>query len=332
MSTMSTPVRWGILATGGIATQFVTDLRLAADDAEVVAVGSRTAEAAERFAATHGIPRAHPSWADLAADPDVEIVYVAGPHSAHHAAAHAMLSAGKAVLCEKPITINTAQAEDLIATARAHNVFLAEAMWMWTNPAVRHAARLLADGAIGEATSLAADFSFPSDAGPEHRLRNPALAGGALLDIGVYPLALAQLLFGTPATVQSTARLSDQGVDDVTAILLGYPTGGHALLSASYLNYGTIAATITGTAGHLVLPYRFFRALSVELHRPDGTVEVTDLPVEGSGLRFPAIEAGRCLRDGLLESPLLPHADTLAVMRVMDEIRTQIGLTYPSER
>src|SRR5215831_612602 len=125
MATMSTPVRWGILATGGIATEFVTDLRLA-PDAEVVAVGSRTAEAAGRFAAEHGIPRAHPSWADLAADPDVEIVYVAGPHSAHHAAAHAMLSAGKAVLCEKPLTINTAQAEDLIATARAHNVFLAE--------------------------------------------------------------------------------------------------------------------------------------------------------------------------------------------------------------
>jgi predicted dehydrogenase len=331
MATMSKPVRWGILATGGIATEFVTDLRLA-PDAEVLAVGSRSAEAADRFAATHGIPRAYPTWAALAADPDVEIVYVAGPHVAHYAAAKAILSAGKAVLCEKPITINAAEAEDLVATAKANDVFLAEAMWMWTNPAVRRCAQLASDGAIGDVTGLAADFSFPSGAGPEHRLANPALGGGALLDLGVYVLALAQLLSGAPETVAATARLSDQGVDETTGILLGYPGGRHALLSVSYTTFGTITATVTGTAGRLVLPHRFFRARAVEIHPADGPVESIELPAEGSGLRFPAIEAGRCLRAGLTESPLLPHADTLAVMRTMDRIRAQIGVVYPSER
>ena len=332
MLVMTTPVRWGILATGGIATEFVTDLRLVPDDASVVAVGSRSAEAAERFGATWDIPHRHGSWADLAADPDVEIVYVAGPHVAHHAAARMMLAAGKAVLCEKPITINTAQAEDLVATAKANNVFLAEAMWMWTNPAVRRCAELAASGVIGDVTGLAADFSFPADVGPEHRLANPDLGGGAVLDLGVYVLALAQLMFGTPDSVRATARLSDLGVDETTGILLGYPDGRHALLSTSWRNFGTISATLTGTTGHLVLPYRFFRARAVEIHTADGAVEVIDMPVEGSGLRFPAVEAGRCLREGLIESPLLPHTDTLAVMRAMDEIRRQVGVVYPQER
>src|ERR1051326_6123213 len=149
---------------------------------------------AQRFAAEHGIPRAYGNWLALAEDPAVDIVYVAGPHPAHHPAARLMLAAGKAVLCEKPLTLDTAQAEGLAAAAREHRVFLAEAMWMRTIPAVRRAAELAADGTIGQVAAVTADFSFASQAGPEHRIRDAELGGGALLDLGVYPLAFAQLI------------------------------------------------------------------------------------------------------------------------------------------
>lgn len=329
---MSTPVRWGVIATGGIAAKFVADLAMVTD-ARVVAVASRSPEPARRFAAEHGIERAYDSWQALADDPDVEIVYVAGPHVAHHAATHAMLSAGKAVLCEKPITLSGVQAEDLAATAAAHKVFLAEAMWMRTIPAVRRAADLVASGAIGEVRAVAADFSFNADAAPEHRLRDPALGGGALLDVGVYPIAFAQLILGTPATVQATARLTPEGVDETTGVLLGYPNGAHAALSCSFGANGPVAATITGTEGHIALPNPFYRGhhLTVQQGR-DGATERIDLPFDGVGLRFPAIEAGECLRAGRTESSLLPLADTLAVMRTMDAVRAQIGVVYPGER
>ncbi|HEY9484799.1 MAG TPA: Gfo/Idh/MocA family oxidoreductase, partial [Micromonosporaceae bacterium] len=221
---MTDPIRWGIVATGRVAAKFVSDLGIV-DDAEILAVASRSDDSAGRFATEHHIPRPYGTWEALAADPDVDIVYIADPHSAHHAAARMMLEAGKAVLCEKPITLNAPQTEDLLAVAAKHHVFLAEAMWTRTIPAVRRIVDLVADGAIGEVTAVSADLSFAAAIGPEHRLRNPALGGGALLDLGVYPLALAQLFLGSPDTVSASARLSPEGVDAGTGILLGYRPG-----------------------------------------------------------------------------------------------------------
>ena len=328
------PIRWGIVATGGIATKFVTDLRLV-PDAAAVAVASRSDVTAQKFAAEHGIPHAYGNWLALAEDPEVDIVYVAGPHPAHHPAARLMLAAGKAVLCEKPITLDTAQADDLVAVAHEHRVFLAEAMWMRTIPAVRQAVELAASGAIGQVAAVTADFSFSASAGPEHRIRNPELGGGALLDVGIYPLAFAQLILGNPDTAAATARLWPEGTDAATALLLGY-TGGplprHAALTCASDAEGPLTGFIYGTEGHIALDPPYYRTKAFSVHRERGaTVERHEVPYDGNGLRFPAIEAGRCLREGLIESPLLPHADTLAVMRAMDAIRAQIGVRYPHE-
>ncbi|MGW4970995.1 Gfo/Idh/MocA family protein, partial [Streptomyces albidoflavus] len=207
----SAPVRWGVLATGAMAAAFTEDLRQL-PDAEVVAVGSRTAASARRFADRFGIPRAHGSWAEFAADDQVDVVYVAAPHSEHLRAAGMCLEAGRAVLCEKPLALSARQAGELVALARERDVFLMEGMWMWCNPLVRRLAALVADGAVGEVRTVSADFGLPGPFPPGHRLLDPARGGGALLDLGVYPVAFAQLLLGEPERVTARAALSAEGV------------------------------------------------------------------------------------------------------------------------
>jgi predicted dehydrogenase len=327
---MSAHIRWGILATGGIATKFTEDLRLV-PDARAVAVASRRAEPAERFAAVHDIPRAHGSWQALAEDPDVDVVYVAGPHVAHHAATKLMLEAGKPVLCEKPFTLTSVQARDLVETARANKVFLAEAMWMRANPAVRRALALVSDGAIGNLRYIHADFGISAPPDPRHRLRDPRLGGGALLDLGVYPVTLAQLFAGAPSGIQATASLTDQGVDDTTGVLLSYESGAHAALSCSISSSGPVIATITGQTGYITLPFPFYRAQELVVSRAGQDPEHEIHGYDGNGLRIQAIEVGRCLREGLLESPLFPLADTLSVMETLDRVRELVGVAYPAD-
>jgi predicted dehydrogenase len=327
-ATMRT-IRWGVLATGGIASRFAEDLRLV-PDARAVAVASRTPEAAARFAQTHGIDRTYGSWQALAEDPEVDIVYVGTPHVAHHQAAKLMLTHGKAVLCEKPVTINADQAHDLVDTARANNVFFAEALWTRTIPAVLRMMELIKDGAIGEVGMVTADFSRHTDVEPGHRLRDPRLGGGALLDLGVYPIGFAQMVLGDPAGVQAVAKLSPEGVDQTAGVLLTYPNGATAMATCSLAVDGSTTATVSGTDGRIDLPPGFHNPSELTLHR-DGSDQRETYAYEGNGLRFQAIEAGRCLREGLIESPLLPLADTLTVMRTMDRARVLIGVTYPDE-
>ena len=196
------PVRWGVLGTGGIAGTFAADL-VRVPGAELSAVGSRSAESAAAFAHRHGFARAYGSWAELAADDDLDVVYVATPHAVHYDAVLTCLTGGKSVLCEKPMTLDLVSSAHLVQEARARGLFLMEAMWMRCNPAVRRIAELVRDGAIGELVSVHADFGLQGPFEATHRLRDPELGGGALLDLGVYPLNLAHLVLGTPATVQS---------------------------------------------------------------------------------------------------------------------------------
>lgn len=322
-------IRWGILATGSIAATFTEDL-LTLDDAEVVAVGSRTAGAAREFADRYGIPRAYGSWAGLAADADVDIVYIATPHSAHHAAAALCLDAGKAVLCEKPLTLDAAQAEDLFRRAEAGGVFFMEAMWTRCVPAVLRMAELVRAGAIGEPRLVTADFSVTFDSGPEHRMRNPALGGGALLDLGVYPLAISRLVLGEPSAVRAVATLTPEGVDATTAMTLLHPGGGVSALTCSISADGTWSATISGSEGRIEFGRGFTSPTGFTVHRGDDVVERVEVPYLAQGMVHEAIEAQRCLRAGLVESPLAPWSETLGVMRTMDDIRAQIGVAYPS--
>ncbi|MBB2909884.1 putative dehydrogenase [Streptosporangium becharense] len=323
-------IKWGILATGGIAATFTEDLKRL-PDAEVVAVGSRTAESARAFADRHGIPRAHGSWAELAADPEVDIVYVANTQNAHYDAVRTCLEAGKAVLCEKAFTLNRAEAAKLVDLARERGLFLMEAMWMRCIPAIRKIMELVEGGAVGPVNTVHADFGISVEVGPGHRLRSPELGGGSLLDLGVYPISFAYLVLGVPDRIQSWARLTPEGVDDNTGVLLGYDRGAVALLSCGLATHSPVTASISGPLGRIELPHLFFRPDTFTLHRTEGEPETFHVPYEGSGMLHEAVEAMRCLREGLVESPLVPWEATLDVMGVMDEIRAQVGVRFPGE-
>ncbi|MFF0554879.1 Gfo/Idh/MocA family protein [Streptomyces sp. NPDC004266] len=323
-------VRWGILATGGIAERFTADL-LTLDGAEVVAVASRAEASAKAFAERFGIPRAYGEWAGLFADEDVDVVYVATPHHAHRAAAGLALEAGKAVLCEKALTLNAREAEELVTLSRDRGLFLMEAMWMYCNPLVRRIAELVRDGAIGEVRTVQADFGIagPFDAG--HRLRDPAVGGGALLDLGVYPVSFAQLLLGEPSAVHAHARLSPEGVDLNTGMLLGWDSGASALLSCSLEADTPLTASVTGTKGRIDVPRGFFFPERFTLLRDGAEPEEYVNEDDPHSLRHEAAEVMRCLRGGGTESPLVPLDGSLAVMRTLDAVRDRIGVRYPAE-
>ncbi|MFI1729339.1 Gfo/Idh/MocA family protein [Streptomyces acidicola] len=327
------PVRWGVLATGGIAASFTADL-VDLPDAEVVAVASRSTESAKAFAERFGIARAYGEWGALAEDADVDVVYVATPHSAHRAAAGLCLEAGRNVLCEKAFTLNAREAGELVALAKERGSFLMEAMWMYCNPLVRRMAGMVRDGVIGEVRTVQADFGLAGPFPPSHRLRDPAQGGGALLDLGVYPVSFAQLLLGEPSDVTARAVLSDEGVDLQTGALLSYESGALASVHCSITGGTATSASVTGSQGRIDIPDGFFFPDHFVLHR-DGQAPETFRADPSAGprnsLKHEAREVMRALRAGETESPLVPLEGTLAVMRTLDAIRDRVGVRYPGE-
>ncbi|MET8574974.1 Gfo/Idh/MocA family oxidoreductase [Streptomyces sp. NPDC005012] len=330
---MAETVRWGILATGGIAAAFAGDL-VDLPDAELVAVGSRSQESADAFAERFGIARAYGDWASLAADEEVDVVYVATPHTAHRAAAGLCLEAGRNVLCEKPFTLNLREAEELVALARERKRFLMEGMWTACNPLVRRMKQLVDDGAIGEIRTVQADFGLAGPFPVAHRLRDPQQGGGALLDLGVYPIAFAQMLLGEPARVTAQSVLSPEGVDLQTGAVLGWESGALALVHCSIVGATGTTASVTGTRGRIDVPDGFFQADRFVLHREGREPEEFALAA-GDGLRssfrHEALEVMRAIRAGETESPLVPLDATLAVMRTLDTVRARTGVRYPGE-
>jgi predicted dehydrogenase len=326
-------VRWGILATGGIAAAFTADL-VDLPDAEVVAVASRSEASAKAFAERFGIERAYGDWDALAEDADIDVVYVATPHAAHRAAAGLCLTAGRNVLCEKAFTLNTREAEELVGLAKEHGRFLMEAMWMYCNPLVRRLKALVDDGAIGEVRTVQADFGLAGPFPPSHRLRDPAQGGGALLDLGVYPVSFAHLLLGEPSDVTAKAVLSEEGVDLQTGALLSWDSGALASLHCSLTGGTATIASVTGSLGRIDIPNGFFHPDRFVLHRDGRDPEefVAD-PADGprNSLKHEAREVMRALRAGETESPLVPLEGTLAVMRTLDAVRDRIGVRYPGE-
>ncbi|MFJ4618349.1 Gfo/Idh/MocA family protein [Streptomyces sp. NPDC088812] len=326
-------VRWGILATGGIAAAFTADL-IDLPDAEVVAVASRTETSARAFAERFGIPRAYGDWESLAWDEDIDVVYVATPHSAHRSAAGLCLKAGRNVLCEKPFTLNVREAEELVALARDNGRFLMEAMWMNCNPLIRRLKTLVDDGAIGEVRTVQADFGLEGPFPPSHRLRDPAQGGGALLDLGVYPVSFAQLLLGEPSGVSARAVLSAEGVDLQTVAALSWDSGALAALHCSLVGGTGTSASVTGSRGRIDIPSGFFHPDRLVLHRAGrDPEEFTADPADGprTTMRHEAREVMRALRARETESPLVPLDGTLAVLRTLDTIRRDIGVRYPGE-
>ncbi|HSN07045.1 MAG TPA: Gfo/Idh/MocA family oxidoreductase [Candidatus Angelobacter sp.] len=325
---MSDVVRWGVIGTGGIASMFVRDLELLPGH-RTVAVGSRSAQSADAFGDRHAIAHRHASYADLAADPDVDAVYVATPHPGHRDAALVAIGGGKAVLVEKPFTMDAAEARSLVAAARDRGTFLMEAMWTRFLPHMAAVRDILASGRLGEIVLVTADHGqwFAEDAA--FRLFAPHLGGGALLDLGVYPVSFASMVLGAPSSVHAVSDPSFTPVDAQTSMVLRYAGGAHASLTTTLRASTPCLASVSGTEGRLEIMSTFYRPAPFRVVMRDGTVEEHDIPVAGHGMRFEAAEVSRCLTEGLPESPLMPLDETVAVMETLDEVRRQIGLEYP---
>jgi predicted dehydrogenase len=324
--------RWGVIGTGGIAGSFVTDLGLL-PDTEVVAVGSRSQDSADAFGDEFDIARRHPSYQNLVDDPDVDVVYVSTPHPWHFPAAMLAIQAGKAVLCEKPFTLNAREGEELIAAARRHGVFLMEAMWTRFLPNMVRIRELLAGDTLGDIRTVQADHGQWFRHDPGHRLLNPDLGGGALLDLGIYPVSFASMVLASPSAVTAISTPASTGVDAQTSMLLAYEGGAHAVLTTTLEARSPNRATIVGTLARIEIDAVWYRPTTFTVAALDGTViERYDEAHEGGGLRHQAAEVARCLADGRLESAVMPLDETLSVMRTLDEVRRQIGLVYPSER
>jgi predicted dehydrogenase len=329
---MTERLRWGIIGTGGIATAFANDLQLL-DDAELVAVGSRAQDTADAFGAKAGARNRHPSYESLVGDPDVDAVYVSTPHPGHHSATRLALEAGKPVLCEKPFMLNVAEADDVIGLAGSRGLFLMEAMWARFLPHMVRIREILAAGTLGRIVTVQADHGQWFAYDPAFRLFAPGLGGGALLDLGVYPISFASSVLGPPRRVTAVGDLTDTDVDGQTSVLLQYAGGAQAVLTTTLWAAGPNRAAIVGTDARIEIDGTWYTPTSFSvLDRDDQVLERFDEPRVGHGLRYQAAEVARCLRAGLTESPVLPLEESRSVMATMDEVRRQIGLTYPGEQ
>jgi predicted dehydrogenase len=313
----TTPLRWGIMGTGGIAGAFAEDLTLTGSGV-VAAVGSRTAEGAGAFADRFGIETRHSGYEALANDPGIDVVYVATPHPMHHANARLALEAGKPVLVEKPFTMNAEEARDLVALARERGLFLMEAMWTRFLPHIRHVRELLPR--LGDVVTVTADHGqwFAED--PAFRLFAPELGGGALLDLGIYPVSFASMILGAPERVLSLATPAFTGVDAQTSMLLGYAGGAQAVLSCTLRAVTPTPATIVGTDARIEIEGPFYAPASFTLIPREGDRSRFEYVDEGRGLRHQADEVALRLAAGETESPHMPLDETVSIMTTMDQV------------
>ncbi|RXZ80851.1 gfo/Idh/MocA family oxidoreductase [Paenibacillaceae bacterium] len=320
--TRNQTINWGILGPGSIAHSFVKDLHHVAD-AKVVAVGSRTLDNAERFAKQHHIAKAYGSYASLIEDAEVDIIYIATPHAAHAANMLACLRAGKAVLCEKPFTMNGQEAEEIVHYAKQAKVFLMEAMWTRFLPAVVQARKWIDSGRIGEVRMLTANFGFRAHRDESSRLFDPRLGGGALLEVGIYPISFASMMFGqAPAAIATHAHIGATGIDEHFSALFTYSEGRTAVLNSSIGLHLANDAYIYGTDGYIHLPV-FLAAQSASLYVNGAFAETFVYEGAEAGYAFEAAEATRCLQAGLSESSIMPLDETLQIMQTLDAVKQQ---------
>jgi predicted dehydrogenase len=302
------------------------------DDAKLVAVASRTQASADKFGDEFGVPHRHIGAAELARNAEVDVVYVATPHPMHKDNTLQCLAGGKAVLCEKPFAMNFLEAEEMVAAARAKNLFLMEAMWMYCFPAMAKVREIVNSGAIGEVRQVHSNFCFRADENESSRLLNPDLGGGALLDVGIYNVSLARMVYQRqPARIVSMAHLGETGVDEQSAVILGYDNGALAILTSAVRTDTCNEATIYGTDGYIKMPGEFWAPKKIIVKTSQSEEEFA-FDYVGEGYHYEAAEVMNCLRKGQLESSLVPLDTTLEIMKTMDSIRKQCGLVYPMEK
>ncbi len=322
MNQPAQPLRWGILGTGGIAHTFASDLQLT-DSGVVSAVGSRSQASANRFADAHDIPAAHPSYAALVADPDVDVIYVATPHPMHRDNAILALEAGKPVLVEKPFAMNASEAREIVSVARARGLFAMEAMWTRFLPHMAVVRDWLAEGHLGAVLTVTADHGqwFAQDR--ESRLFAPELGGGALLDLGIYPVSFAAMVLGTPDRILALGDPAFTGVDAQTSMLFGYAGGAQAVLTCTLAARSATRAAIVGADARIEIDGDFYAPTAVTLVPREGEPTRVAAAHEGRGLRHQADEVARCLAAGERESPLMGLDETIAIMETMDAVLAQ---------
>lgn len=318
-------MRWGLVSPGGIARKFARDLRIA-DNARLAVVASRALSRAQAFAAEFGAERATDDLSTLANDSSVDIVYIASPHNAHFEAARLLLEAGKPVLCEKPLTVNAAQSRSLIEISRRRGVFLMEAVWTRFLPIYQRVREWLDAGRIGEPQLVSSSFCVKMPYDPENRWFNPALAGGGLLDLGVYNLTMTQWVFGAePEQVAAIARFAPTGVDDLLSASLRYSGGRMAQFTCGMAARSDNNLVIAGDKGFIRVASMFHQSTEALLSVGKGKeTETAHEPFRGEGFEYEIEEAMRCVREGRIESPKIPHADTLATMELIDTILSQV--------
>ncbi|MHC1740105.1 MAG: Gfo/Idh/MocA family protein [Anaerolineaceae bacterium] len=327
---MANKIRWGIIGAGYIAGKFAQALSFI-PEAEVYAVASRSRKSAEKFAQENNVSMVHDSYQALFDDPKVDVVYIATINTAHRENCLAAIKAGKPILCEKPFMVNSKEAEEVIALAKEHKVFLMEALWTRFIPAFIKARQMWEDGVIGELYTVTSEFGFICEKTSSNPLYDLALAGGSFLDVGAYPVSMAHIVFGEPDTVIGHASFGSSEIDEQAGMLFGYRGGQMALGYSSFKVESPKEAIIVGTKGYIRIHSPFFCPSGFTLHLNDQDPQIFEVPYVGNGWNYEAVEVMNCLRDGKLESDLVPHKETLALMRTMDRYRLQIGLKFPGE-
>ena len=320
------PIRWGFLGAGGIAASMAADLHHGNN--MLYAVAARDADRAAAFAARFGASHSHGDYLSVVEDPEVDIVYIATTHPFHREQALMAIDAGKHVLIEKPLTLNASHAREVLTAASDKGVFAMEAVWMRANPLILKAQELVAQGVIGDVVAVHADFSIEVGFDPAHRLFDLANGGGALLDLGVYPMHFASLFLGRPDTQQVLGTLSPTGSDATVALQWGYDSGATAQLRCATTAWTPGRATIAGTAGSISVEPWFLNPRRLVVTTSEGESRV-DGEETAYGPQIEEVE--RCLRAGVLESPRVPHADTIAILELIDQARADLGVRYPAE-
>ena len=321
-------LRWGFLSAGGIATAVAEDFQIAG--LTIQAVGARDFAKANQFADKFNIPNRHQGYETLVKDPDVDIIYISTLHPFHKRDALLALNAGKHILLEKPFTINAREAREIEALAKSKKLFVMEAMWTRFLPSMDAIFDVINSGVLGEIELLIADHSQALTHIP--RLVERELGGGALLDLGIYPISLAHRIFGKPSAITAKARLNHEKVDATTSMIFEYAGGKQAAMTTSFLGAGPVTATVLGSLGRIEIDKSFYGQTSFKVFNRNGEViKSYDEKIKGEGRQYQAIHVEECVRNGLTESPVMSLRESVEIMEVMDDVRAQIGLTYPTE-
>ncbi|MGB5819139.1 MAG: Gfo/Idh/MocA family oxidoreductase [Saonia sp.] len=326
---MNQKIRWGIIGLGNIAHHFAKDLSLV-DDAELSVVASRSFEKAKEFADQYKVAHAFGSYQELFESNEVDVVYIATPHTSHASWSIMAMDHGKHVLCEKPMGINRAEVKRMVAAAQRNKVFLMEGLWSRFNPTIQKVKDLVAAGTIGDIGYIHADFAFPAmDRDMKGRLLNPELAGGSLLDIGIYPIFLSYLILGKPKKILATSNFYTTGTEIQTAIIFSY-SSAQAILYSGFKSKSEMKAEISGDKGSIYIQPRWHESESYTLEK-DGKIENFDLPPTGKGYFHEIHEVHKCLRGDQIESELWSHQHSLDLAQLLDQVREQCGIVFPFE-